>query len=941
MKIERILTIVTLLAFSMSAHAKLFFEDIPKNLIESLQTKFPSINSGKITPFMADSIIRSLMQSGKFQNVAVFDQNDNYWVVGYLLKNIEDVIISGNNNIDEEKLLPLIRIQKNKKLDRKLAIESATNIKNYYGDQGYLDVKVEVSFINNDANTTDVIFKVTEGPLCRIGEISVSSENSRLNDILLNRLKKYEGDSFSTDIIKKLRDVTKEYLSDKQYLRAQLNEKNVEYNADRTRAQLQYEISQPYRYELVLRGFEKLSQYDIRRGIAIGDFEASSLDPAIEVEQKAKRLYLSKGFPHVKLHTEVKVKEDQFYKQIILHIDEGPRSKIATFNITGRISRQESFYTDFILNNSSDLLSNGYYNREDLELGYQNLVTHLKNQGYLSAKVHSARVEFNRNKDKANIQVVLDEGPLTQVRSIRFQGAREFTNDELNQAIPIKVNSPLRLNLLEESIVNLKNHYRSKGFLEMKLKNESEDLVSYSSKGTEASIVFKIHEGPLITVGSVVIEGNDFTKSEVIENEMEIEIGETLTMGRINQIVRRLNRLGYFSRVALRTVEEGTNVAKRTLVVSVSERDPGFFRTGVGVTSEDDLTLRGFVGSSYNNLLGTGRGISGRVDLQSNVTESQYLESKVSLGYTEPFIMKTRTRGRVNLTYEIEETDYDPDNKISVLKESNRADFLLVRDLTDHLKLTWTTWSIETERTFTDPGSDNTSDNRIAAIGPLFALDYRDSILSPTKGSYTRFDTQYSHPLLGSSEDVEFWKTDLRMSFYLPVSDSGIVWANNISGGYLKNLSTLEGSGVPSSRGFYLHGQAKIRGFGGSSRTEHIPNSSQFPELTDRIEGESHYYMGKTELRFPLPGSIPLNLAIFYDVGGVEFSDSDKQCVSKIENPSTNEIECVSHDPIRQSIGVGFHVITPLGPIILELARKLNPKEGERLDRIHFSIGSF
>ncbi|MCB0357600.1 MAG: BamA/TamA family outer membrane protein, partial [Bdellovibrionales bacterium] len=165
---------------------------------------------------------------------------------------------------------------------------------------------------------------------------------------------------------------------------------------------------------------------------------------------------------------------------------------------------------------------------------------------------------------------------------------------------------------------------------------------------------------------------------------------------------------------------------------------------------------------------------------------------------------------------------------------------------------------------------------------------------------------------------------------------SGIVWANNLSGGYLENLSNEVDGGVPSSRSFFLHGQAKMRGYGGSNRREHIPNIAQFNDLlADKVTGHSEYYMFKSEFRFPIQSMKTLAFAVFYDLGSLKFSDIDKQCTEYEDNV------CKSTNPIRQSFGVGIHLNTPLGPIVFEYARKVDPRIEERADRVHLSIGSF
>src|SRR5690606_32792112 len=152
------------------------------------------------------------------------------------------------------------------------------------------------------------------------------------------------------------------------------------------------------------------------------------------------------------------------------------------------------------------------------------------------------------------------------------------------------------------------------------------ELIQYNDSGTQARIVFRIFEGPQIRVRSVAVEGNSFTKARVIRKEADFAVGEILTPTKIEEATARLTRLGLFSRVDIRTLEEGTNVSQRTVVISIGERDPGLFRFGGGVNNERRLTVRGFTGLSYSNLFGTGRGVSGRFELQSNVAEVKYPE---------------------------------------------------------------------------------------------------------------------------------------------------------------------------------------------------------------------------------------------------------------------------------------------------------------------------
>ena len=335
------------------------------------------------------------------------------------------------------------------------------------------------------------------------------------------------------------------------------------------------------------------------------------------------------------------------------------------------------------------------------------------------------------------------------------------------------------------------------------------------------------------------------------------------------------------------------------------------------------------MGVGYNNLWGTARGATAKAELKSNISQTQFLQYKAGLGYYEPFLFGTRTRGRLNLLRSVNE-EYDSSTKVSTIQESNRFDALIERHLTPKLKLTWTVWSIDSVKEYQTPTNESVfteSDQDIVTLGPLLELDFRDNKYLPTHGTYTSWQLLYSDPNVGSSDPIHFIKTEAAFRFYLPLFSSGIIWAHSTSAGYLENLSDRANGGIPSSQAFFLHGQSKIRGFGGTSDNEHIPNGTQFDD-GEIITDKSHYYLYKTEFRFPIPNiSLPISLSIFYDVGAVIISDASRVPLFK--------------DPVRQSYGIGIHFNTPVGPVILEYARKIDPRTVEREDRFHFSIGTF
>ena len=638
--------------------------------------------------------------------------------------------------------------------------------------------------------------------------------------------------------------------------------------------------------------------------------------------------------------------KDTFLERVHYQITEGPRARIAAIVVQGRISRPAKYYQDFILDNSSDLVGKGYFNRLDVENGYKNLTTALRNQGYLRARVQASRTEFSPKRDKVTLHLLLEEGPQTQIRALDFKGNHFFSSFELARVTELETNTPLHLNEFEASLERLKTFYHDQGFLEMRLLNESEEMIQYDAKGTQARIAFNIFEGPRIRVNSIVVEGNTFTKSRVILKEAHFKLGELLTPEKIDSATARLNRLGLFSRVDVHTLEEHTTVAQRTLIISVSERDPGVFRIGMGVTNERNFTVRGFTGLGYNNLFGTGRAVSGRTVLRQNVGQINFLESEVAAGYLEPFLFNTRTRGRVNLTRSERVFEYEPRSSLKTyITTSNRLDLIAERDLTMHTKLTYKLWTLESNKewerygrciptdanvSFDPKSSCAPNTQQIATTGPTLDIDYRDNPFLPTRGSFTRFVLNYSDPAMGSSRGVKFGRYEANYTYYKRLGSPRWVWANSVRTGYVNNLSEEENSGVPTSYAFLLGGIYTVRGFDATIDNERIPkqNDDGF-NVTRRnqklIHVDSYYYLIKSELRFPL----------YQEHGGVLFYDGAEVGVSGYH----------FFRPYREAAGFGYRYNTPVGPLALDFAFKLNPdrREGtrEQIFRFHLSVGTF
>lgn len=919
------------------------FRDLNGQDEQQLKTALPHLMDPSVQLATLDEAIRWLMARGTYENAFVERNEDgNYLISGKSLRTVQTIHFKGVNAVRESDLRALLEFKVGDRFDRKKAVMAGERMKNFYGESGFFNTIIELNFEKTDSKDVRLVFEIQELQPCRIKTLIFNTPNTDLKAALDQKFRSYTQKPLTSDRIRQLQQDMNEYLIENRYLAAEVIGPDAKYNFKKTEAYLQFEVREPQKWEFYFQGNEFFTTADVYRSLDLRNRDRKSVEPATEGAERLRRSYVEKGFPNAQIETRVDVIPDSYLRRVRYAINEGPRVRIDGIQVEGRVSRPSRYYQDFILENSSDLVDSGFYNRQALENGFKNMETELRNQGYLRARILSSRLEFSPQRDRVTVFIVLEEGSQTQIRALDFLGNKFFSSFELAKVTGLQANTALRLNDFESSIEKLKVFYRNQGFLEMKLLNESEDLIQYNDKATQARITFQLYEGPRVRVHSIAIDGNSMTQSQVILKEADIELGEVLTPDKLDDARTRLNKMGLFSRVDIRTLEEGTTVSERTLVISVAERDPGAFTFGGGVTNERDLTLRGFTGLAYNNLFGTARAISGRAEIRSNVAEINYPESEITLGYLEPFLFDTRTRGRVNLTRSEYVFDYDRSkDKFTEITIKNRVDFLLERDLTTHIKLTMKAWSLESRRDFERRGRCLPAEGQefdrdsscpanvmqVATVGPQIDVDYRDNPFLPTKGTNTRLSTDYSNPNIGSSQGVEFGRIDGSHTFYQRLGSPRVVWANAIRGGYLRNFSRQEGSGVPTDWAFILGGIYTLRGFDIATPSERVPKDGnadfKLGQANQKlIKSKSDYYLVKSELRFPLYGE-SFGGVVFYDGGRVH-----------IDNYGFKR-------SYRDAVGVGVRFNTPVGPAAFDVAWKIRPEEGESPWRWHFYIGTF
>lgn len=937
MKVKSLLGFLLFLFFASSLMAQAYpafnLKDWPPDVITPLTKKFPALTQKSFTQEELTQLLKDIHRELNFNQLKVVEKDNELYLVGTLSSKVENINFTGLKEIDEEEALEIFAVSLSEAQDENKVAAGLERLTNYFKNIGYRKAQISSRIVTKGSTARDLVVDLNLGKITRISEIKVEGlPTNETVDIERDFTWNGKGKILSDENLKIVTRSLRKSLNSLGYYMVNIPAPAISFSADEQRTRVNYKlIPQPkYKIEITGQQYQHKDASDLsitktllyNEVLKIDEYFSSEPNFGSELAEKIRLYYFSEGFAHCEVP--YYERKEGAVTVLTLNVNEGPLVKIDKISVIGNLSRPEKFYVQTFKKLSSTKTQENVLIQTDIEQASKNLITYMQNEGFVNAKLSRIQVGTeNKRSNKAIIVLQIEEGPQATIDKITVIGNKFFSTEKINEVIGLMPGQKLSLIELENAINNLKTFYADNGFIESKLLSENKGLIQYSDSLTEASINLDIFEGPQIRVGSILIEGNDMTHAKLILTELDFKEGELLTPAKLDESTTRLQRTGHFSTIEIYTLEANTDVKERTVVVRVNERKPGVFTAGVGVTNENNLTVHGFAGIAYRNLGGWGRGVSLRGEGKYNPDFVNFFEYKATAGYLEPYLFDTRVRFRVNYTTSREISD------ISIRKSTitNQTVFSFEQDFTSHITGIFELPNISN---YVDEGitkEDEVAfgyarqDMVIGTIGPTVDIDYRDNILNPHDGHWTRISLEYSSKFFSNHNVDDFYRATGQFTLYSPIwEEKGLVWVNSYRTGYVKTLGNLE-FGVPfDKKGFILGGRSTIRGFESS---EFFPTTNRQLPANYRLDNYSVYQLMKSELRFPLFGSENLMGAVFYDGGEVI-------------------VDHISfEDRYRDAAGVGLRYNTPVGPLNLEYARKLDRKSYESEGAFHLSVGVF
>jgi outer membrane protein insertion porin family len=656
--------------------------------------------------------------------------------------------------------------------------------------------------------------------------------------------------------------------------------------------------------EIVIEGTERIGATKLRKEIKLKLNQPIREEDLEEAREKIIEIYQSHGFTDASVQFRVDpIDPGHGTARVVFTVNEGAKGAVKQISFEGNAHFSEWRLRKEMKTKRQTIAAfidkSGRLDEAQLQQDMDSLREFYQDHGFIDVEIKDVRRERNA-KGKLTITVVIAEGPQYHVRNLTISGAKVAKEQGIRPLLKMKDGSVYSPKQLHDDAKAVADAYGSGGYVDLVITPESTP-----AGPALVDVHYTIEEGVRSYLNRVDIQGNTRTKDKVIRREVLVAPGDVFDTVRADTTKKRLENLGYFSKVE--TYPEETDVpGRKDLTILVQEKRTGSLSFGAGFSTVDQLV--GFIELTQGNFdlfnwpTFTGGGQKFRVRLQYGTDRKDFL-----LNIIEPYFLDRRLSLSGSLFYS--EADY---LSVDYFQRNYGFSFELRKPLTSSMyaSLGYQLQNVEIynvsstaspiiksqEGTFTE-----------SKILSSIVFDRRDNPLLTRSGQRITLSPYIAGGFLGG--DVQIYGWDLEASQYFPLKWGTILLFN----GEIATVDTWgNGPFVPIFERLYLGGANNLRGF---------PFREVGPQ--DRT-GEP--IGGQSMARFTVEWTFPIieqaRGALFYDSGFVN-ADSWKFDFSHLAS----------------DIGAGIRINLPIGPMRLDYGYPLERAGYHGGGHFNFSVG--
>src|SRR5262249_7905430 len=465
--------------------------------------------------------------------------------------------------------------------------------------------------------------------------------------------------------------------------------------------------------------------------------------------------------------------------------------------------------------------------------------------GFIDVEIKDVRRE-RIAKGKPTNTILIAEGPQYHVRNLTISGEKVAQEAGILVLLKMKAGSVYSPKQLHDDAKAVADAYGSGGYVDLVITPES----TPAGPGL-VDVHYKIEEGDRSYLNRVDIEGNTRTKDKVIRREVLVAPGDVFNTVRVDTTKKRLENLGYFSKVE--TYPEDTGVpGRKDLTILVQEKRTGSLSLGGGFSTVEqvvgtaELTQGNF--DLFNWPSFTRGGQKFRLGLSYGSVSKNFL-----LNVTEPYFLDRRLSLSGSLFYS--ESDY---LSVDYNQRNYGFSFEFRKPLTSFMYagFGYQLQNVDIYNVSSTAPADIQLQQGTFTESKIYGslvFDRRDNPLLTRTGQRITYSPYIAGGFLGGDTQIYGW--DVEGSQYFPLKWDTILLIN----GEIATVDTWgNGDLVPLFERLYLGGANNLRGF-------------PFREVGPQQNGEP--IGGQSMARLTIEWTFPIiekaRGALFYDSGFV------------------------------------------------------------------------
>lgn len=397
--------------------------------------------------------------------------------------------------------------------------------------------------------------------------------------------------------------------------------------------------------EIQIDGASRISPKKLRKNLGVKLNTPLREEDLEKGRQKIAETYQAHGFNDVEVTFRVEaIDAIRGTSRAVYTVNEGIKGSVSTVRFEGNTHFSDRVLRKQMKTRQKTIFSfvdkSGRLDETQLQDDLQKIREFYQNHGYIDVAVRD--VSKQRTSSGAlQIVIAIDEGPQYHVGKLSFVGYKATTEQKLRAVVKMKEGAVYSAKAIKDDAKAMADAYGSGGYVDLTIVPESSP-----AHGGLIDITYRINEGQRSYVERISITGNTRTKDKVIRREVLIAPGDVFNTVRVETSKKRLENLGYFSKVDTFPVDTEVE-GRKYLDIQVEEKRTGSLNFGAGFSTVDsligfiELTQGNFDITNWPSLTGGGQkfrirlqGGTQRKDVELALTEPWFMDRPISVGFT-------------------------------------------------------------------------------------------------------------------------------------------------------------------------------------------------------------------------------------------------------------------------------------------------------------------